>query len=108
MYNSDSSSSSPSPPYLQQQATSVHGQQQALPNVIGTTTPAVPVTPYLSQVCNYGPIFASPAYAHHNYSPFHGYDRYINTYRVSIISMTSKIVKLIFCVILIKYFCKYS
>lgn len=74
-YNSDSSSSS-SPPHLQ--ATTTHGgghhmQQQAPPSA--TSASSVPVTPYLSQVCNYGPIFASSAYAHHNYSPFHGYDR---------------------------------
>lgn len=79
MYNSDSSSSS-SPPHLQ--ATVAHGQQQqqhqAPPSAMAvTTSTTIPVTPYLSQVCNYGPIFASSAYAHHhNYSPFHGYDRY--------------------------------
>lgn len=85
MYHSDSSSSS-SPPHLQHQlqhhqqqnTTAAHNQQQTSPSSTAATSTAtsVPVTPYLSQVCNYGPIFASTAYAHHNYSPFHGYERY--------------------------------
>jgi len=76
MYNSDSSSSA-SPPHMQ---ATTHGQHQMPLNATtAASTATVPVTPYLSQVCNYGPIFASPAYAHHNYSPFHGYDRYILT-----------------------------
>ncbi|CAI6353179.1 unnamed protein product [Macrosiphum euphorbiae] len=67
MYNSDSSSSA-SPPHMP-----AHGQHQMPLNATtAATTATVPVTPYLSQVCNYGPIFASSAYAHHNYSPFHG------------------------------------
>ncbi|XP_050442827.1 T-box transcription factor TBX1-like [Adelges cooleyi] len=71
MYNSDSSSSSstssPSPSHL---TVTMHGQPQA-----PTATATVSAAPYLGQVCNYGPIFPSPAYPHHGYSPFHGYDR---------------------------------
>ncbi|XP_060841854.1 T-box transcription factor TBX10-like [Rhopalosiphum padi] len=72
MYNSDSSSSA-SPPHM---LATTHSQHQVpLNSTAVATTANVPVTPYLSQVCNYGPIFASSPYAHHNYSPFHGYDR---------------------------------
>ncbi|XP_050521759.1 T-box transcription factor TBX1-A-like [Daktulosphaira vitifoliae] len=74
-YNSDSSSSSSStasasPSHLTA-AVTMHSQS----HVSTAAAPSVPTTPYLGQMCNYGPIFASPAYAHHNYSPFHGYDR---------------------------------